>query len=43
MAKSLSIGFTLYHTFIHRHEAKDIEPNKGKKVVILMIYLILIT
>jgi len=29
MAKSLSIDFTLYHTFIHRHEAKDIEPNTG--------------
>ncbi|AVM22809.1 hypothetical protein C5695_02705 [Bacillus pumilus] len=39
----LSIGFTLYYSFIHQHEAKVGEPNKGKKIVILKISLYLNT
>ncbi|VXA99432.1 hypothetical protein BACI348_20068 [Bacillus altitudinis] len=34
MNNYLSIGFTLYHSFIHQHEVKVTEPNKGKRALL---------
>ena len=34
MNNYLSIGFTLYHSFIHQHEVKVTGPNKGKRALL---------
>lgn len=42
MNNYLSIGFTLYHSFIHQHEVKVTEPNKGKRTLLSKFIYILI-